>query len=118
MSSNVSNRSVAGLLVSTLFCLGWPAFQFILMLIIETAGYTLKLGGGLLNMLACALSLAAGVPLSIILLGALRREHAPLDPGRIAFLASISIVGASALVTGWCLATDMFCRVGMCPRPD
>ena len=117
MTNIPPHRSLTGLVVSTLFCWVWPLFQFVLIYLIEAAGYALKLGGALLNMLACGLSLAIAIVLGVLVLAALRREHAPLDPGRIVFILMGATIGASAVLVAWFASMEMFCTVGTCPTP-
>jgi hypothetical protein len=113
-----SDSSLTSLFVLTLFCWVWPLFHSVLIALIETAGYALKLGGGLLHLLACGLSIACAIPFTIGLVRALRRGHALPDPNRIVVLLLICIIAASVLMTGCFMAMHMFCEVGSCPQPN
>jgi len=115
---NTPNKSLDSLVVATLFCWVWPLSHSVLVQMIEAAGYALKLGGGLLNLLACGLAIACALVLSVLLFRARRREHAPLNPDRIVLLLLSCTAGASVLLIACLLAMGMFCEVGTCPRPN
>jgi len=106
------------LVVATLFCWVWPLSHSVLMQVIEAAGYSLKLGGGLLNLLACALAIACALLLSVLLFRARAREHAPLNRDRIVLSLLACMAGASVLLVTCLAAMGMFCEVGTCPRPN
>ena len=115
---NMPKRSLDSLVVATLFCWVWPLSHAVLIYLIEAAGYALKLGGGLLNLLACALAIACALLLSGLLFRVRRREHAPLNSDRIVLLLLTCTAGASILLTSFLAAMGMFCEAGTCPRPN
>lgn len=96
----------------------WPFVQHLVLEVVLTYRYDLKLGGGLLYFGACFLSIVVAIVLSVILILDMRKPRAPLKPGKvILWILALDMLG-SLLVTGFLVSMDMFCQVGSCPSPN
>ncbi len=107
--------SIDGFLGLTLFFLFWPLVNAVGLAIVEASGYTLKTGGGLLNLLLYALSLLCGIFFFIVLVYWLRKKHAPVQGFKTVMSALAAMLLATALNLGVILLS-FYCKVGECPH--